>query len=204
MAQHKQAKVLSEQQVRAVLKFVEGTRYPLRDRVMVLLSVRAGFRAKEIASLTWGMCTDAEMRVSGSIELPDVASKGRGGRTVPISRELHTALSALQEHAQEQRAAAGFTLRPADTVVISERGGAMTASSIVKWFERLYTGLGFDGCSSHSGRRTAITAWAKGVARAGGSMRDVQELAGHSSLQTTQRYVQGDTNAKRNLINMVG
>jgi integrase/recombinase XerD len=36
---------------------------------------------------------------------------------------------------------------------------------------------------------------AKKIVEAGGSLRDVQELAGHSSLATTQRYIQGDTNA---------
>jgi integrase/recombinase XerD len=35
---------------------------------------------------------------------------------------------------------------------------------------------------------------------AGSSLRDVQELAGHASLATTQRYIQGDTEAKRKVI----
>lgn len=78
----------------------------------------------------------------------------------------------------------------------------MSANSVVHWFKRLYAGLGFDGCSSHSGRRTVITKWAKNTSRAGGSLRDFQELAGHSSLATTQRYVQGDTAAKRKLVDM--
>jgi len=34
-------------------------------------------------------------------------------------------------------------------------------------------------------------------------LRDVQELAGHSSLQTTQGYIQGDTDAKRKLVDMI-
>ena len=58
-------------------------------------------------------------------------------------------------------------------------------------------------CSSHSGRRTFVTNAAKKVSEAGRSLRDVQELAGHASLQTTQRYVQGDTEAKKRLVNMV-
>ena len=64
----------------------------------------------------------------------------------------------------------------------------------------LYGSLGFDGCSSHSGRRTAITRWAKITSRVGGSLCDVQELAGYSSLATTQRYVEGDTAANRKLV----
>jgi integrase/recombinase XerD len=79
----------------------------------------------------------------------------------------------------------------------------MSPNSVAHWFKRLYGGLSFDGCSSHSGRRTAITRWAKNTSRVGASLRDVQELAGHSSLATTQRYVQGDTAAKRKLVDMV-
>jgi integrase/recombinase XerD len=48
-----------------------------------------------------------------------------------------------------------------------------------------------------------ITAAAKKITEAGGSLRDIQELAGHSSLATTQRYIQGDTAAKRNVIALI-
>jgi len=65
----------------------------------------------------------------------------------------------------------------------------MTPMSIVVWFSRAYEALGFDGCSSHSGRRTFITRAARVVHKAGGSLRDVQLLAGHRSIQTTQRYI---------------
>ena len=60
MGQGKQAKVLTETQIKAVLAAVDGRRYPKRDRVMVLLSIRAGLRAKEIAMARWSMVSDAE------------------------------------------------------------------------------------------------------------------------------------------------
>jgi len=74
-----------------------GLRYPLRDRVMILLSVKAGLRAKEIACLTWSMVTDAEGAVAQSIELTNDASKGkRGGRSIPLNVNLREALLALK------------------------------------------------------------------------------------------------------------
>jgi hypothetical protein len=82
-------------------------------------------------------------------------------------------------------------------VVRSERGGPMAALSIVVWFKRAYAYVGLEGCSSHSGRRTFITRAARLVHEAGGSLRDVQLLAGHRSIQTTQRYIDGDTGAQR-------
>jgi integrase/recombinase XerD len=63
--------------------------------------------------------------------------------------------------------------------------------------------LGVQGASSHSGRRTFITSLAKKIVEAGGSLRDVQELAGHTSLATTQKYIQGDSAAKRNVMKLI-
>jgi integrase len=58
----------------------------------------------------------------------------------------------------------------------------MTPLSIVVWFARAYGALGLDACSSHSGQRTFITRAARAVHQAGGSLRDVQLLAGHRSI----------------------
>ncbi len=85
-------------------------------------------------------------------------------------------------------------------MIASERGEAMTPLSIVQWFNRTYRRLGLIGCSSHSGRRTFVTRAARLVHRAGGSLRDVQLLAGHQSIQTTQHYIDGDSDAQRKLV----
>jgi integrase len=79
----------------------------------------------------------------------------------------------------------------------------MTPLSIVVWFNRAFRNIGLNGCSSHSGRRTFITRAARLVHKAGGSLRDVQLLAGHRSIQTTQRYIDGDTDAQRKLVAMI-
>ena len=203
MGQGKQAKILSEAQIRATQQYLSTTRNSLRDSVIFLLSVKSGLRAKEIASLTWQMVTDPEGSICDAIALQNVASKGKnGGRTIPLNRDLKVALEALKVFAAAMRAAKCFPFDLAANVITSERGERLSPNSVAHWFKRVYGNLGFDGCSSHSGRRTSITRWAKNTSRAGGSLRDVQELAGHSSLATTQRYVQGDTAAKRKLVNM--
>jgi integrase len=89
---------------------------------------------------------------------------------------------------------------PERPILFSERGGGLSAATVRLWFHRLYTSLHMDGCSSHSGRRTFITRAARKVSQVGGSLRDVQELAGHTSLAMTQRYIAGDTEAKRKLV----
>ncbi len=79
----------------------------------------------------------------------------------------------------------------------------MTPRGIVNWFAATYAELGLIGCSSHSGRRTFITRAARLVSKTGGSLRDVQELAGHSNLTTTERYIEGDRAAQRKLIRLI-
>lgn len=91
---------MSKAQIDGLLGYIAGTRYPVRNRVIVLLSVKAGLRAKEIASLTWGMVSDATGQIGSSIHLPDIASKGRSGRVIPINRDLLDALVAVESHFQ--------------------------------------------------------------------------------------------------------
>ena len=90
----KQAKTLTKAQVDAALNYLSSSRYPLRNRVILLLSVKAGLRAKEIASLTWDMATTSDGEIGTAIHLTNEASKGRsGGRVIPFNRELRAALS---------------------------------------------------------------------------------------------------------------
>jgi integrase/recombinase XerC len=195
--QGKQAKMLSPTQERAILGYLDTTRYPPRDRVLFLLSIKAGLRAKEMASLTWAMVTDAAGQIADAIHVRNRASKGKtGGRTIPMHPDLHAALVALQTWRGD---AAG----PNRPVIFSERGGGLSPATVRLWFHRLYTSLKMDGCSSHSGRRTFITRAARKVSQVGGSLRDVQELAGHTSLAMTQRYIEGDTDAKRKLVALI-
>ena len=82
--QGKQAKMLSPTQERTILGYLATTRYPLRDRVMFLLSLKAGLRAKELASLTWAMAPNAQGQIAAAMPVANRASKGTtGGRTMP-------------------------------------------------------------------------------------------------------------------------
>lgn len=196
MAQGKQAKILTPAQESAIRSHLQTVRYPQRDQTMFLLSIKVGMRAKEIASLKWSMITDAEGQVGDAIALEDRAAKGKGGHTIPMHPDLRKALVDLQANRGEKAKAD----KP---VIFSEREPGMSAMTVKKWFERLYKSLDMEGCSSHSGRRTFITRAAKKISSVGGSLRDVQQLAGHSSLQTTQRCIEGDSDAKRKLVGLI-
>src|ERR1700733_2861543 len=189
----RQAKVLSPSALSRVLKYTKRTHSnPARSRAIVLLSVKAGLRAAEIAKLEWPMVLDANGRVSHTIELSDHIAKKGAGRRIPMHSELRSALTTLLLRG-----------RGGGPVIKSARGGAVPPNSVVNWFVSLYGELGLDGCSSHSGRRTFITRAARNAHRAHGSIRDVQLLAGHASIETTQRYIDGDSDAQRRLVSLI-
>jgi integrase/recombinase XerD len=188
----RQAKTLSSADINDLLVFASCTRHPLRNSVIVLLSAKAGLRAGEIANLTWDMLVDANGHISGLIELRDQAAKKCSGRSIPVHPDVAAALEAWRQVAPSS-----------EYVIASERGGPMTASSIVVWFNRAFRNIGLKGCSSHSGRRTFVTRAARLVHKVGGSLRDVQLLAGHRSIQTTQRYIDGDSDAQRKLVSLI-
>ena len=138
------------------------------------------------------MVLDPSGQVSAVIELRDWAAKKKSGRTIPLHHDLAKALNSWMTETLDS-----------GPVIRSERGGPMTPISIVNWFKNAYESLGLAGCSSHSGRRTFITRAARLVHKAGGSLRDVQVLAGHRSIQTTQRYIDGDSEAQRRLVALI-
>lgn len=188
----RQAKTLKAGQIRTTLDLLARTRHPIRNRVIFLLSLRGGLRAKEIACLEWGMVTDPEGRVADAIRIEDRASKGRSGGAIPMAVELKQSLEALRQ----------ITPTPFGSarVIRTERSAATSAQVIVNLFREWYQQLGFDGCSSHSGRRTFITMAARNIGRFGGSLRDVQALARHSSLAMTQRYIEIDSQAIKRVV----
>jgi integrase len=71
----KQAKILSDDQVERLLSFASTTRNLLRNRVLVLLSLKAGRRAGEIANLTWPMVLDPSGDNGPVIDFRDPAAQ---------------------------------------------------------------------------------------------------------------------------------
>ena len=194
----KQAKILSDKQQNLTLAHLETTRYPLRNKIIFLLSFKEGLRAKEISKLVWSMLCSSDGKIADVINLSNNASKGKySGRIIPLYKELKILLADLLAERQKDEY---FSLdKP---VITTERGEHTTPQVIVNFFYNLYKTIGFNGCSSHSGRRTFITNAAKHISLVGGTLNDVRLLAGHSSLATTQRYIAYDTEAQRKIVEM--
>lgn len=190
----RQAKIVSSRELRRLLALAGRSKHAERNCVMVLLGVLGGLRAQEIAGLTWSMVLDANGQIGSSVEVRRSIAKWGSGRRIPMHPKLRQALVALRAQTLLVDRA------PHCAVVLSAKSGAMLPNSVVNWFSAVFRQAGLQGCSSHSLRRTFVTNAARTAHRAGASLRDVQMLAGHRSIETTQCYIEGDTDAQRRLV----
>lgn len=195
----KQSKVLTDKQVEVMISYLSGRRNGLRNQVIFLLSVKSGLRSKEISGLKWSMVVGPDGEVGDTINLTNEVSKGRSGRVIPLNRILKRSLNDLL---MEHRSLPGFSIHTGH-LIRTERQDNTSPQSIVNMFQRWYREVGFVGCSSHSGRRTFITNTSRKIGLVGGSIRDVQVMVGHKNLQTTQRYIDYDTECQRRVVDMV-
>ena len=195
----KQSKTLNKNQIKMVGEYLLSNRYGLRDQTIFYFSVKCGLRSKEISHLKWWMVMDSDGSVGNYLNLPNSSSKGRSGRVVPLNKDLKKNLEMMLD---ENRRLSDFDPQTS-FIVRTERSKSTSPQSIVNMFQRWYGDLGLIGCSSHSGRRTFITETSKKISTVGGSLRDIQMMVGHSSLQTTQRYIESDSECQRKVVDLI-
>jgi integrase/recombinase XerD len=173
----KQAMTLNEKQLKSVLAYTATRRHAARDRAIVMVSYLAGLRAKEIAALTIDNVRDDTGSIREEFVLMPEQTKGRKSRRVFLSTRLRKELDAYIK---------GTKLHSRNPSLFqSQKGGSFSGNTMCQLFLDIYAACGLDGASSHSGRRTLLTALAaKGV-----GVRVLQEIAGHSSIAVTQRYL---------------
>mgnify|MGYP006084904967 FL=1 len=159
---------------------------------MVMLSYCAGLRACEISSLRIGDVIGSDGEAMHTILLERWQTKGTQRQQVVVSEKLRKEIT---RYVQQCRPRA----KPHSPLLSSQKGGAFSSQTIQQVFRQLYTQIGFDGASSHSGRRTMLTK----LAERGVHARVIQQIARHSSLATTQRYIEVSPHLLRNAVEML-
>ena len=195
----KQSKVLNKSQIEMVSSYLRSKRNGLRNQTIFLLSVKSGLRSKEISQLSWKEVCNSNGEVDEYINLTNLSSKGKSGRVIPLHKDVRQNLIELLD---DHKRFSGFNM-DTSLIVRTERSPSTTSQTIVNMFQSWYRKLGLVGCSSHSGRRTFITETSKKISLVGGSLRDVQMMVGHSSLQTTQRYIESDSESQRKVVDLI-
>ena len=176
-------KVLTKEDANALMEFPEGdTILSLRDRAILETLYSTGARVAELVGLDWG-----ELNLTEGIAR--FRGKGRKERIVPVGQVAIGALQeyreALSEAAFEQRHARGS----AAPVFTNSRGGRLTARSVERIVAKHSRRLVGGRVSPHTLRHSFATH----LLDEGADLRAIQEMLGHASLATTQKYTHVST-----------
>jgi integrase/recombinase XerC len=150
----------------------------LRDRAILELLYAAGLRVSELVGLDW---RDIDL----SARVLRVMGKGRKERMVPFGRPAQEALKRWLDVWEEVRARGGLWEDDDDPVLLNFRGGRLTDRSVRNILDRWVDSAAVArGVHPHTLRHTFATH----LLENGADLRTIQELLGHSSLSTTQKY----------------
>jgi integrase/recombinase XerD len=192
----KQARVLTHAEIKRLLRVVSTTKHAARNRLVVMLSYLAGLRACEIAALKVGdvinELKDGSWEVKTEAVLKSNQTKGNKAQTVVFSSALRKEIASYYQEIL-------VTTEPADFLIMSQKKSGFSSQTIQNLFRELYEAAAISNASSHSGRRTFITT----LSERGVSVRIIQALARHSSLQTTARYIDVSTDKLRAAVETV-
>jgi integrase/recombinase XerC len=153
----------------------------LRDAAILLLLYGAGLRIGEALGLTKSM---VEGLLTASQDTLNVTGKGNKTRLVPLLPQALEALKAYRDACPYMAA-----LGPRDAFFAGARGGPLDPAIVQKRVRDIRRALGLaDSVTPHALRHSFATH----LLGAGGDLRTIQELLGHASLSTTQRYTDVD------------
>ncbi len=192
------AEVLSDQDLKIVLRVITSSdaRRSRRNVAIVICSNYLALRAKELASLKIRDVYDGKKIVD---VLRLLASYTKGNKHRDISLTNKKVRDALENLITELKHQDGERFSLDSALFRSQKRGHFSANTIVQLLKNIYVSAGFKNASSHSGRRSLITKLAdKGV-----SVNDIRLIAGHSSIATTQRYIQENPNKIANIMGAI-
>jgi integrase/recombinase XerD len=190
----KQAKTLTQQELRRVLDYIATRKHSVRNRALLMTTHLSGMRVGEVASLRNSDVLDAEGNIRNEIRLSAEQTKGNEARVVFVSDKL------CKELELYTRLIGNATINPALKFFYSQKrtSDGFTANTLTQFFHYLYKRAGIDGASSHSGRRTFIT----NLATKGVGVRVLMSLAGHKNISTTQAYIDVNDDMKRKAVEL--
>lgn len=186
-----QARTLTNKQARTFLSFIANGKNAERNAAAFALSYYAGMRVGEIASLRVGDVVAENGSLKDVIYLDATMTKGKHGREVFLNKTVKQYLTALlktKPFANEH-----------PLIQIMGRRASFTANSLAIVFRNMYMDAGFDGCSSHTGRRS----FCSNLANSGVGIRVIQKLSGHRSLQSVQPYLDANEEMVKNAVELL-
>lgn len=187
----KQAKVLTDKELNKVLDVISLYAHVERNRAMVLLTHLCGLRVCELANLRVSDVVNENGEIRDLLYLDATQTKGSQVRRVFVGKR---AKSALKRYLQSNTSVLQRTF-----LFNTQKSKRFNTNALTQLIKRLYERSGIRGASSHSGRRTFITK----LATSGVSVRVIAEAVGHSSIATTQRYIDVNDDLISNAVELV-
>ena len=184
-----QANVLSDKDLDKVLRDIRGGNPKTKDRntCIIILSHFLGLRAKELAALKVSDVCDDKTTVKKVLKLRAAYTKGNKHRDVPLTnKKVIQAIESLLSGIEYNK----------DAPLFRSQKDKFSANTMVQLIKNIYKSAGFENCSSHSGRRSMITK----LANKGVDVNSIRIIAGHSSINTTQRYIESDPEMLANIM----
>ena len=188
-----QAKTLTKTELKKLFDVTRArSKYAERDVTMLQLTHYCGMRVGEVAALQFADVVDEQGTVLDEIVLDAERTKSKRARRIFLPKLMQRQ---LQQFIDRQA-----TANPATAYLFStQKQLRFTANTAAQHLQRLYTKAAISGATSHSGRRTYLTELAaKGV-----SVRVLAEMAGHASIQTTQRFIDVNDDMMRNACELI-
>ena len=197
-AMSKQAKTLTQQELRRVLDYVATRKHSVRNRALLMTTHLSGMRVGEVASLRNSDVLDAEGNIRNEIRLSAEQTKGNEARVVFVNERLRKELEQYMNLFNKSAVNPALKFFYSQKRNINTNGGGFSANTLTQFFHYLYKRAGIDGASSHSGRRTFIT----NLASKGVGVRVLMSLAGHKNISTTQAYIDVNDDMKRKAVEL--
>ena len=187
----KRAHILTEREIKRVFAHIAQHAFAERNRAMFQLSIYAGMRVGEIATLQCGDVFTPDGRVREQIQLTAAQTKGHTARTVLLNAQVQREL-AVYGKAQGTRVICAPLFE-------SKVGTVFSPNSLVQVFARIYKASGIDQATSHAGRHFFLSTLAnKGVA-----IHVLAALAGHRNISTTMVYLHANATVLRAAVELV-
>ena len=183
-----QAKVLTEKEIKKVIKVIESKRHASRNRCMFMMTHMSGARISEVASLRICDVLASDGSIKSEVYLSALQTKGSKGRTLYLSDKLREEINLYLKTRFKLKDLLPVTMTDTVRALFTNQKDCQrgfSPSTACQMFHYWYKEAKIEGASSHSGRRGFIT----NLANKGVHVRILQELAGHSSIAVTQKYI---------------
>ncbi len=170
---HGQAKILTQEEIQ--LLFSQGLQTD-RDRALFGICLYCCCRINEACTLSVNDVYDRRGRVRAELIIRKGNTKGKlATRAIPVIEDLRVLLLAYQSRVERGYLFPGRWGR-----------GHINSDSAARILREAFQLLEFEGCSTHSFRRTGLTL----LSNAGIPLRIIQEISGHRNLEQLQRYLE--------------